>query len=287
MKLHLLDRSSLENRSFTVRKNQYPNFLKIWHYHPELELVSIIKSSGTRFIGDNIEKFEAGEVVLIGKELPHMWLNDDEYFEESPFLIAEAIAVHFKEDFLGKHFFQLQEMKLILEMFSSAKQGIKFINLSKEVLLSIERLTTLKGFERTISFLTILHALSKHKEYKLLSSKSYLNSFHTTNNKRLDIIYEYIFKNFKNAISLKEIAEIANMNASAFSRFFTRVHRKTFSTYINEVRVGFACKLLLEHKYSITTVCYESGFSNISNFNRQFKKITKLSPTEYLRNYFS
>jgi AraC-like DNA-binding protein len=141
---------------------------------------------------------------------------------------------------------------------------------------------TLDGFEKTMKFIRILHALTKHKNYKLLSSKGFVNSFNKTENKNLDKTYEYIFSHFNNPISLNEVAEVASMNPSAFSRFFKRVNRKTFTRYLNEIRIGYACKLLMEHKFNISTICYESGFNNISNFNRQFKSIKGMSPTDYI-----
>ena len=285
MKLHLLDRSSLKNSSLKVKNNRYPYFLKIWHYHPELELVVILKSTGTRFIGDCIEKFEEGDLMIIGKNLPHMWLNDDEYFNESSNLIAEAIAIHFKENFLGYPFFTIPEMTHILELFKKAKYGIKFMNVDKKLINNIKDLLNETGFEQIIKFIEILNVLAKHPKYKLLASEGYINSIHKNENKNLDKIYEYIFNNFNKPINLNTVAEIAHMNPSAFSRFFKRVNRKTFSKYINEIRIGYACKLLIENKHNITTVCYESGFNNISNFNRQFKAIKNMSPSDYLKHY--
>jgi len=285
MKLHLLDRSSLKNSSFNVKNNCYPYFLKIWHHHPELELVVVLKSTGTRFIGDNIEKFEEDEVVLIGENLPHMWLNDEIYFRESSNLISEAIAIHFKKDFFGDAFFEAPEMKHISELILRSKRGIKFIGLKTSNIEEIKTLQTLNGFEKAMEFIRILHALAKHTNFKLLSSQGFISSFNKTESKNLDNIYEYIFKNFNKPISLNNVAEVAFMNPSSFSRYFKRIHRKTFTEYVNELRVGFACKLLMEGKYSITDVCYECGFNNLSNFNRQFKKITTFSPTEYLKKH--
>lgn len=285
MKLHLINRSSLQNSSFNVTHNRYPNFLKIWHYHPELELVLIKKSTGTRFIGDSIEKFEEGEVVLIGENLPHMWLNDEVYFKESSNLISEAIAIHFKKDFLGSSFFETPEMKQISELISRAKRGIKFTNLQDHEIEQIINLQHLKGFEKAITFVRILNMLAAHRSFEFLSSVGFISSFNKTDNKNLDAIYEYIFQNLNKPISLNEIAKVAFMNPSSFSRFFKRVHRKTFSEYVNELRVGFACKLLLEGKYSVTDICYECGFNNLSNFNRRFKKITNFSPTGYLKKH--
>src|SRR5690606_36470412 len=116
MKLHLLNRTSLQNSSFTVSQDSNSHFLKIWHYHPELELVYIIKGTGTRFIGDGIEKFSERELVLIGKNLPPMWLSDEVYFEEGSDLVSEAIGIHFREDFLGADFLNAMEMKPILQL---------------------------------------------------------------------------------------------------------------------------------------------------------------------------
>ncbi|MEE9361463.1 MAG: AraC family transcriptional regulator [Cellulophaga sp.] len=282
MKLHLLNRVSSKNSSFTVTNNSYPYFLKIWHYHPELELVVVLKSTGTRFIGDSIEKFEEGDVVLIGKNLPHMWVNDDEYFHENSNEKAEAIAVHFREDFLGTSFFEAPEMKYISRLFNKSNQGIRFFGINAATIDKIKNLLTLSAFERTVKLIEVLHLLGKHRHYKLLSNTGFINSFNRTENKILDTVYEYVFKNFKTSISSNDVAKIANMNASAFSRFFKRIHRKTFTKYLNEIRIGYACKLLLENKYNVASVCYESGFNNISNFNRQFKEITAMSPTEYI-----
>lgn len=288
MKLHLLDRrNKLSDTTFSVKNNRYPNFLKIWHYHSEFELVTILKSSGTKFIGDNIEKFNVGEIVLIGKNLPHMWLNDKEYFEEKSKLEAQAIAIHFKEDFAGETFFCMPEMKAINRLLENAQNGIRFAGDLNLIIKRIKKLDKLKGFDKTISFLKILNTLATHKEYKLLSSMGFVKSFKKTGRTNLVEVYEYIIKNFKDRITLEDVANIACMNPTAFSRVFKRVNRKTFSEYLNEVRVGYACKLLMEEKYNISEICFESGFNNISNFNRQFKKATNYSPTEYIKIHLS
>ncbi len=283
MKLHLLDRSSLNDCSFTIKDNRYPYFLKMWHFHPEIELVYTIKSHGTRFIGDSIEKFEAGELVLIGENLPHMWLNNEEYFEKSSKLVAEAIAVHFKSDFLGTTFFQVPEMKHISKLFERAKLGIKFLNIDKQIYTKIDQMLLLDGFEKTMGLINVLSLLAKHKDYKLLASQGSVNSFKHINNQNIVKTFEYVYENFTNTIYLEDVANVINMNPASFSRFFKRVNRKTFSKFLNEVRVGFACKLMMEKSKDITTICFESGFNNISNFNRQFKNIKGMSPTQFIK----
>lgn len=283
MKLHLINRASRENSSFTVTDNEHPNFLKIWHYHPELELVHVKKSNGKRFVGDSIDKFEEGEVILIGENLPHMWLNEDEYFAEDSTLIARAISIHFKQDFLGSEFLNAPEMRVISELIDRAKFGIRFLDLDVKHKNTLDLLLQLKGFERTIKFIELLNVLAGHKNYKLLSSEGFVSSFGKTEHKKMDKIHEFIFKNFNTPIQSKDVAKVANMNTSSFSRFFKRTHRKTFTRYLNEIRVGYGCKLLLEEKSNITAVCYESGFNNVSNFNRQFKEIIGMSPSEYIK----
>ena len=285
MKLHLLDRASQDNRSFSVSHNCYPYFLKIWHYHPELELVYIIKSSGTHFIGDTIERFNVGDLILIGKNLPHMWLNDESYFEEESSQMAEALAVHFKRDFLGEPFLIAPENQKVNQLIERATRGIKFMNVEKTVIKNIKSLMTLSPFKRMVQFIELLDILANHKDIQVLTSSNYFNTFSKTNNKRLDKIYEFVYKNFRNSINSKDVANHIGMNSSAFSRYFKRIHRKTFTTYLNEIRIGYACKLLLENDVNITAIGYESGFNNLSNFNRQFKAITKLSPTKYIHIY--
>ena len=284
MKLHLLDRSN-PTASIFVRKNSYANFLKIWHYHPELELVTILKSKGTRFIGDSIKKFQPKDVVLIGKNLPHMWLNDPEYFQGDPDLIAEAISIHFKEDFLGNTFLQLPEIKPIVELFKNAEQGILFKNVSKPLRQAIIDLNNETDFNKTHQFIGILHQLAMHDNYRLLASIGYMASLNLEESKLSNTVIAYIFKNFNQGIDLHTVAELVNMNPSAFSRSFKRVHRKTFSKYVNEIRIGFACKLLMENELNVAAIAYESGFNNLSNFNRQFKIIKKMTPSVYLKKH--
>lgn len=283
MKLYLLDRTSSHQHSFNVSLNSYPHFLKVWHYHPELELVSILKSTGTHFIGDNIERFDVGDVILIGKDLPHMWLNDEHYFNQKIENEAEAVAVHFKHDFLGDTFLMAPENKSILQILDKAGRGIKFVGIDNKIIDAINSLLNLKPFKRMIQFIEILDSLANHKNIKVLSSTSFLDNFHQTDNKRLNKIYEFVYNGFKEDINSRDVAEYIGMNPSAFSRYFKSIHRKTFTTYLNEIKVGYACKLLLEHDLNITAIGYECGFNNLSNFNRQFKAITTLSPTKYIQ----
>ncbi|MBD0830823.1 AraC family transcriptional regulator [Aestuariibaculum sediminum] len=285
MKLHLIDRSTPQNASFTANIHEGSHFLKIWHYHAELEFVLILKSEGMCFVGDAVEPFSAGDVFLIGKNTPHMWLNGEIYFEEDSTLTAKSVAAHFKEDFLGNHFFETPEMKHLAELFEKARFGIKFLNLETQIIEEIQGLIDLDGFSKTMAFLNIMNTLAKHDGYKLLVSSGFLNAFQVSKHKSLDDVYAYMFKNFNKPISLDEVAKIANMNSSAFSRLFKRINGKTYSRYLLEIRIGYACKLLLENKGNVSEICYDVGFNNVSNFNRQFKFLMGCSPTDYVKSH--
>ena len=286
MKPLFLDRSSKLNSSFSIEHRKYKNFLKVWHYHSELELVVLLKSTGTRFVGNHVDKFKEGELVLLGKNLPHMWINDPAYFEKDSTLSAEAIVIHFKENFTGKAFMDLPEMLIISKLLENAKVGIKFKGKNiDEIINRIAALMEMDSFDKLINFLKILQDLATKVEHEFLSSSSYVYEFEKADKQKLEPIYKFIIENYKKNFTLEEIAKVAYMNPSAFSRYFKKVHKKTLTRYINELRVGYAFKLLLENKYSMTTICYKSGFNNVSNFNRQFKKILGYSPTEYLKKY--
>jgi AraC-like DNA-binding protein len=283
MKLHLLNRTNIDNQCFSVSLNEDKYFLKMWHYHQELELVVILESSGTLFIGDNIEKFEEGEVYLIGKNLPHKFLNDEKYFQKDSNLMAKAVAIHFNEDFLGDIFKVIAEMKPIKNLIVSSSQGIRFMGLEGRVKDKIIGLNDKNNFEKILDLLQVLHDLANHQNQILLSSIGFTSSRNKVGNDVLDKMYDYIFDNFKKNISSKDIATAVAMNHSAFSRFFKRVQGKTVTKYLNEIRIGFACKLLLEANYNISNICYDCGFNNLSNFNRHFKEIKGMSPSDFIK----
>lgn len=269
-----------------VSRHRYQNFLKIWHFHEEFELVLILQSSGTRLVGDSVERFDVGDLVLIGKDVPHMWLNDEEYFETESPLMAEAIAVHFKREFLGAAFFAIPEMRQVSNLLDRAERGLKFSGLDATTIEKVKNLDKLDASAIIVSLIEILDDLSKCTGARFLSSTGFTNTYHKTENKRLDLMYAYVFENFKKPISSSVVAEAIGMNKSAFSRFFKKNHRKSFTRYLNEIRVGYACKLLMEGNESVTGIAYLSGYNNISNFNRQFKAIKGRSPSAYTKMTF-
>ncbi|MEX0288318.1 MAG: AraC family transcriptional regulator [Flavobacteriaceae bacterium] len=281
-----IDRSNYKNQSFSIRYLDGPNFFRVWHYHPEVELVFILESTGTQFVGDSIERFQAGDVLLIGKNLPHLMLNDREYFEPSSRLLARAIVINFKRFFTGREFLELAEMGLVNKLLTLGDRGIKFDeSVAQHAIASAQRILELKEEERIIELLKLLGMLARSSDYRLLSSLGFSNTLGEVENSRMGKVYDYVMNNFNHKISLKGAAEIVHMNPTAFSRYFKKNHKKNFTQYVNEVRIRYACKLLQEKRHNISEVCYLVGFNNISNFNRQFRSIKNLSPREFMKSY--
>lgn len=274
-----------ESASFAVNRYVYDDrFPAIWHFHDEYELTLILESSGTRMVGDHISRFKEGDLVFIGKNLPHTWRNDGPRNYEK----AQALVLHFLEDIWGESFFKEPDLRQINAFLARSYRGIKIIGKTKEHAARIfMELEVAKGMKRTIGLLSLLDVLSTSDELVDLSSESFVHSIEEPGSNRLRKIYEYIMNNFQEDISLLSVAEVAHMSPSAFSRYFKSRIRKPFRQFVIELRVGYACKLLMTEDVTVTDVCYQSGFHNLSNFNQQFKKITGLTPKQYQLTYLN
>jgi len=273
-------------QSFYIEKFSVPHTYDIWHNHIELEFLHIIKGSGTRFIGDSIEAFEDGDLVLVGPNLPHVWRSDKKYYENNPDLKVEVILTQFLKDFVGKEFLNLPEMVSLREFLDDASQGIQILGETRALVSKkLVDLIHATGGEKLLEFLSILNFIAKSKEYKILSSLGFVDSYQSKGADRINKVHDYIMNNFTEDISLPQAADIANMNETAFCRYFKSTTLKTFTQFLNEVRVGYACKLLLHQNFNIASVGYESGFKNISYFNRVFKNALGVTPQQYQKKH--
>ena len=286
MKPQLLKLNSNPFLSFSVRHDVVPHFFPKWHYHTELELIQIRKGSGTHFIGDNIARFYEDDIFLIGSNLPHYWRCDECYFENNPAIAAEATVTHFLPNFWGPQFLELPENKNIKELFVKASKGIKISrNTNFKIADILHKLLTAQTTERIILLLHALHIISISKDVELLATSGFSNSCNEVETERINDIYNYTINNFDKKISLEEIAAIAHISPNSFCRYFKSQTKKTYSQFLLELKIGHACKLLIENKKSISSICYDSGFNNFSNFNRYFKTITGKSPLQYKKTF--
>lgn len=268
--------------SFLVRTDNFNHFYAKWHFHPEVELTHIAKGSGVRFIGDSIEEFNDGDLVLVGSNLPHVWRNADTYFMEDSGLRAEAKVVQFLPQCFGKDFFELLETKPIQKLLNRSARGLKITGATKgKVVEKLQQLLETTGIYRITLFLHILDDIAHSDEVVPLSSDGFLKSYHVQNGKIIDKIFEFTITNYYRKILIDEVAEAANMSVSNFCRYFKAHTQKTYIQFLNEVRIGFACRMLIENDKSIQQIASDCGFNNLSNFNRQFISLKNQTPKEY------
>lgn len=264
-----------EDISFVARTHKTPHFEVPWHQHIEYELILFTEGAGLSFIGNYVGEFEKGDIFFLGSNVPHT-------FQKShPDLVTSAVVVHFKEDFWGEPFLQLPEAKNIQQLFKTSLDGIKLSGKAREQLKPlIQSLENAKGFWRIIRLCECLAILAETEEYQTVSTQE-VKALNQRDSERIERIFQYTMQNFKEPIQLSVIADVAGMTVPAFCSYFKKRTKKTYIDFVNEVRIGFACKLLLTTQKSVLDVCYESGFNTVANFNRQFFKIKEMTPSLY------
>jgi AraC-like DNA-binding protein len=287
MKAHFHKIPVSSQSSISIRHDVKPNFGTVWHYHPELELHFVIKGEGVRLIGDNISNFSAGEIVLLGQNLPHTWRCHEEYFQYNDELEVEAIVIQFMPECLGRYLLGLPEAYLVPKLFEKAKSGLLITGEAREKLAELmHKAVKATDLDRIIIFLSILKILSETDEVESIASKHH--AFTQSNESdalRINKVCNYTLSNYKKEITLEEVASISNLSVTSFCRYFKLITKKTYYDFLIEIRISQACRLLIEDKLPTEVICFDCGFNNVSNFYRHFKKITKMTPLEYKRKY--
>lgn len=265
-----------------IRFKYFPNPL---HFHPEIEILLVIEGTGTRFVGDSVERFGPGSFVMIGQNVPHLWHSDEKYFKKNS-LNSEVIYILFNTEFFGKDFWQMAETTQINKLLELSQRGIKLtLQHHDELIELMKSIVKSSGVRRIILLLLILEKIALAKNYQLLASSVIQKNISDIDSDRLNNVYKFVINNFQRHISLEQVSEAANLSVPAFCRYFKKRTNKTFVQFLNEIRISNACKLLTEEKQSIGSICYNSGFNNISFFIKQFKKITGFTPLAYKKKY--
>ncbi|WP_109699445.1 AraC family transcriptional regulator [Chitinophaga deserti] len=272
------------DQSFTVRSD----ILEIKKYatlrsHVNFEIALLENCSGKRFIGDHIEDFSGTELVLLGSYLPHCWQY---YTTVDPMLTPQATVIHFFPDFLGQQLLEKPEARQINELFERAAKGVSFSGQTiQSAKLIMQQMLFSSGMARVALMLSLLDTLANAENAKVLSSP-YYNAVSTSGEaQKINKVFDYIFQNFREEISLKAVADILPMSTAGFCRYFKARTNRTLIDFVKEVRIGHAAKLLLEKKHNVTEACYMSGYNNLSNFNKHFKEVKGLSPRDFMRQY--
>lgn len=272
----------LTSTTFLIKRESLYRTEVPWHFHPEFELVFLSSAVGKKYIGNVIQDLEPENLILLGPNLPHRWYCERDFSQKISKREPHQIVIQFSYDFLGSNFFEQPPFLNIQQLLNRANNGICFYG--KDIMLSkkiMNAMLHMNSFDQTIQLLNLLNRLSLSKEYEILSSIGFTETLNEFDGNRMNQIYQFIISNFKEAIALEDAAKIANMTAPAFCKYFRIKTKKNFSYFLNEVRISYACRLLIEKNLDILQICYESGFNNLSNFNRQFKRITKMNPTQY------
>ncbi len=274
-----------ENDVFVVLDSISNGFEYPIHNHPEYEINLIVGISGTRIVGDSTARYQDTDLVLLGPYLYHKWDGDEDLQANGkPYRV---ITIQFGFDLFNHHLFQKEKFYNIRQMLYNSKRGIRYhgktLEEAKQILY---RLTEDRGFENVIEFLKLLELLSRSTDIVYLASEGFSPQSLHPDSQRIQTAYAFILQNFTSQdVRMSEVASLANMSDSAFSHFFRKNTNKSFTQFLTDVRIGHACKLLLDSDKSVKQICFSSGFNNLANFNRLFKKYRNCTPVEYRNKY--
>lgn len=264
------------NDALIYQEDRETVFYDKYHQHEEIQLSYIAEGQGTLVVGDTISDYKKGDILVIGAYVPHAFKSDQNTTQKSLML-----SLFFTKDAFGESFFDIEELKKLHLFFKRAEHGFKVTSHKQKLYESFIKLKAKSKFERFLQLLYMLNILSKVK-YQSLSSYKYDKQYSDTEGKRMRAVMEYTMNNFQKPIYLDHIAQVSAMTKNAFCKYFKKRTNKTYIQFLNELRIEHACKLLAQEKdMSIAEIAERSGFSNISNFNRQFKLYKLITPTAY------
>ncbi|OQA01747.1 MAG: HTH-type transcriptional regulator YesS [Planctomycetes bacterium ADurb.Bin401] len=271
--------SDLSFNYFIRRECEFPFN---WHHHNEYELTAIYGGRGQRFVGDNIANYNGIDLVLLGPNLPHTWQSNRTRKPD----VNRACVIQFDEYFMGEVLSNSPEFKAIRILMNKSNSGICFGGeIRHKIIDMMFGMVKERNFYKLLRLLEILETLGRCDEMEILSAKIFEKNLNNEQSNRIDKVFQYINKHYTDEINLSETAGSVHMSDSAFSRFFKRTTGKNFIDYVNELRINFACSMLIETDMNISEICFRSGFESVANFNRRFKEIKKMCPKEF-RNKF-
>ncbi|MEE4127961.1 AraC family transcriptional regulator [Pseudomonas viridiflava] len=271
------------DQCFRWYEHDYPYALARWNHHPEFEIHLIRRGSGKLVAGDYIGGFDAGHVALIGPDLPHDWIGDLAPGEHLP---GRDVVLQFDGAALLALRKTLPELGELQRLFEQARRGLEFTGATAEQAARLmEDIGTAQGLERLILFLQLINALVKapSQDAHLLASSCYAPTLDARSAERINKAFDYLLSELTNDIRLSVIAQRLEMTDPGFSRFFKRNTGHGFIDLMRKLRIQRACRLLLQSDMSVSDICFEVGYANLSNFNRHFRVETGQTPSDYRR----
>ena len=270
-----------ENASFSIGIFQDNLDKSSWHYHDNYEISFITEGTGKRIVADSIEEFQPGDLVFLGRNLPHAWIVDKEQFTPNMRRL-EMVFLQFPPEALSSELLSLPEFKNVANALNQSERGIRItgqtLNDVSEIML---QLPYLSNFERFLYFFKLMDCIGQSTNLIPLATKEYIKKRFNSKNKRIQTIHDYLMKNYRESIDLIQIANLISMAEGSLCRFFKMHVGVTIFEYLNQIKIEFACKLLMDKDLSILDVAIDSGFNNLSHFNKQFKLISGVTPKEY------
>lgn len=274
-----------EDESFSIGIFQDNLNESNWHYHNNYEISFITEGSGKRIVADSIEEFQPGDLVFIGRNLPHTWIADKEIPTPTKRTL-EMVYLQFSSEILAPQLLALPEFRHVSKALALSERGIQIVGQTlNEVSEIMLQLPYMKGFERMLNFFKMMDIIGKNESTIELASKEYLKTRFMSGDRRIAAIHEYLMNNYRGEVDLKKLADLVNMAEGSLCRFFKSKMEVTVFEYLNQIKTDFACKLLMNKDMSILDVCLDSGFNNLSHFNKQFKKTTGVPPSEYRKRF--
>ena len=265
----------VENISFIAQTFRTPDFEVGWHQHIEYELILFTEGSGQSFIGNYVGEFETGDVYFLGSDLPHT------FQKREPDLVTSAVVVQFRGDFWGNELLALPEGREIRHLLEISAQGLKMpAPVKLQLAPLIREMEKAIGFKRLLLLGECLDKMAGKTSYEPLSTQVIAYS-DNRERENLDRVFEFTINNFREKIELAAVAKLVYMSEPAFCNFFKRCTKKTYIAFLNEVRVGYACNLLVDTKKTVLDICYKSGYNTMAHFHKQFLKLKKLTPLQY------
>ena len=271
------DAASILWKHVTARRFRF-----VYHYHPEIELIYFVQGGGIEFVGGSGQVFNPGHLVLLGSNLPHLWINDTKCH------YAEICVVQFKTELFGEHLLVLPELSRLKMLIDAASRGVEFSTLiATQIGPLLMRLGAESGAKRLLTLFEILVLLSRDTQSRTLCTNSYNNQQESTveQKRRINQVYHYLNEHFRESCSVKEVAKSAGMSPAAFSRFFRHETGRTLVEVLIELRISYACKLLRDTDKNIAEIAYDCGYSNLANFNRQFRWRCRMAPKTYRKHW--
>jgi AraC-like DNA-binding protein len=280
MKVSYRHISTPEDASFTIKEYCQPRFTNTFHFHHGYEVILIVKSTGQVYVGNKVMNYHEGDIFMFGPGLVHCWSSDMSTGADD---VAQATVVQFTADFMGKDFFETLELRKVKELLQESVYGLKFRNSSPSLNPLFFQFQPNQQMKNLILLLQILEELCQRRKDGALLITDDVRKIHykESDSKKLASIFNYVFENYHHEVDIRTAASLACMSEAAFCRYFKRNTHKTFSQFVNEIRISHATRLLMGKENNITDICYTCGFDNVSYFNRQFKIHQGITPREY------